>query len=112
MQMTVSPNIWFDVVSSRWYKNTAAVTKDGVLYTIVNNNGQFMLYDSNGKELGNLKTLTDDDLKEFKKSRPMLNFAQIRNDKVVAKQDDSQDVDNSQNTQINRPKKKFFGVRK
>ena len=112
MQMTVSPNIWFDVVSSRWDKNTAAVTKDGVLYTIVNNNGQFMLYDSNGKELGNLKTLTDDDLKEFKKSRPMLNVAQIRNDKVVAKQDDSQDVDNSQNTQINRPKKKFFGVRK
>ena len=42
----------------------------------------------------------------------MLNVAQIRNDKVVAKQDDSQDVDNSQNTQINRPKKKFFGVRK
>lgn len=61
--MLVSKNIWFDSVAKNdWLNNQTIVSKNGEMYFIRNDNGQFFLLDKNENTIGNLNTLTDNDL--------------------------------------------------
>lgn len=117
MNMTVSPNIWFDEISNKWNKNTAVVMKDNKLYTIYNKNGNFYLYDEHGNDIGNLKELTDNDLIQYNNTT----INKKKEDKIGNNNDDktivqNQEIDKS-NNEIEpiekrvRPKRKF-GLRK
>lgn len=61
--MLISKNIWFDSVAKNdWLNNQTIVSKNGEMYFIRNDNGQFLLLDKDENVIGNLNTLTDNDL--------------------------------------------------
>ena len=117
-EILVSPNIWFDTVSTKWANNTAAVTKNDVLYYIVNKSEYFILYNDKGEEIGDLATLTDRDLENIPQQQPinMSNAAKQDTQNVnIARQPQGQNQPQSSNSQAvaqtQRPKRKF-GIRK
>ena len=117
-EILVSPNIWFDTVSTKWANNTANVMKNGILYYIVNKSGQFILHNDKGEEIGDLATLTDKDLNNLPQQQP-INMSNVANQDTqnvnIAQQPQGQNQQQSSNTQTvahtQRPKRKF-GIRK
>ena len=117
-EILVSPNIWFDTVSTKWANNTANVMKNGILYYIVNKSGQFILHNDKGEEIGDLATLTDKDLNNLPQQQPfnMSNVAKQDTQNVnIVQQPQRQNQPQSSNIQAvaptQRPKRKF-GIRK
>ena len=117
-EILVSPNIWFDTVSTKWANNTAAVVKNDVIYYIVNNSGRFTLHNVKGEEIGDLATLTDKDLENVPQQQPinMSNASKQDTQNVnIVQQPQGQNQPQSSNTQAvahtQRPKRKF-GIRK
>lgn len=117
-EILVSPNIWFDTVSTKWANNTANVMKNGILYYIVNKSGQFILHNDKGEEIGDLAALTDKDLENVPQQQP-INMSNVANQDTqnvdIARQPQGQNQPQSSNTQAvahtQRPKRKF-GIRK
>ena len=117
-EILVSPNIWFDTVSTKWANNTATVMKNGILYYIVNKSEHFILYNAKGEEIGDLATLTDRDLENIPQQQPinMPNMEKQDTQNVnIAQQPKGQNQSQPSDTQAvahtQRPKRKF-GIRK
>ena len=73
-ELLVSKNIWFDsVAKNEWIGNKTIVKKDNELYFIKNNNGVFLLLDKDENVIGDLNTLTDDDLINYKNTQQQNN---------------------------------------
>lgn len=120
-KMMISPNIWFDKVSTKWHNNTAPVIKNGLIYYIVNKSDHFYIYNDQGVELGDLRELTEDKFKSIANSTNATFNNDVQNNtqnvetkplnQTTASKEDNGPLENKQNIRTKRPKR-TFGIRK
>lgn len=78
--LLVSKHIWFDnVAENDWDNGQTFVRKNGIWYSIKNDNNHFYLYDEDNNLIGDLLTLTDNDLAKYNQDKAQMAQQQPNN---------------------------------